>query len=424
VTAEVAVLNRYAVALAADSAVTAEGADGAVQVFQSVNKMFALSYRDPVGVMLYDSPDFASVPWETLVKLYRRRRSDRPPLPRLEEYADDLLDFLGSPNLITPALRRTHAIREAEALLAAVATAVEAQPGIDAAGPIRRRRALDAALDAQEALWGARSVAAGAVGLTAEEAAVELAGTEDSLIDAILSPYGVVKRQRARAKALVRSALTRVSDSAAASGLVVTGFGEDELFPSYRQYWINGTVGGRVNWDLVQERQVSADIDAVIVPFAQRETVDTFLTGISPVLRDAITDRLDGRDDTLLYAVERLFRGDVPPGALADKMRALRGISEAQDRLFRDHMWEDWWRQEVQTIIRSVAMLPKNELAEMAESLVNITSFRQRVSMGTVESVGGATDVAVISHGDGFVWIRRKHYFTAELNPGWHAAGR
>jgi hypothetical protein len=55
-TAEVAVLNRYAVALAADSAVTAEGADGAVQVFQSVNKMFALSYRHPVGIMVYGSP--------------------------------------------------------------------------------------------------------------------------------------------------------------------------------------------------------------------------------------------------------------------------------------------------------------------------------------------------------------------------------
>jgi len=26
-------------------------------------------------------------------------------------------------------------------------------------------------------------------------------------------------------------------------------------------------------------------------------------------------------------------------------------------------------------------------------------------------------DVAVISKGDGFVWIRRKHYFNQELNP-------
>jgi hypothetical protein len=39
--------------------------------------------------------------------------------------------------------------------------------------------------------------------------------------------------------------------------------------------------------------------------------------------------------------------------------------------------------------------------------------------------VGGAVDVAVISRGDGFVWLKRKHYFSQELNPTWatqHAA--
>ena len=32
------------------------------------------------------------------------------------------------------------------------------------------------------------------------------------------------------------------------------------------------------------------------------------------------------------------------------------------------------------------------------------------------ETVGGPIDVAVISKGDGFVWIKRKHYFDRELN--------
>jgi hypothetical protein len=29
--------------------------------------------------------------------------------------------------------------------------------------------------------------------------------------------------------------------------------------------------------------------------------------------------------------------------------------------------------------------------------------------------------VAVISRGDGFVWVKRKHYFPPELNPSWAA---
>ena len=32
------------------------------------------------------------------------------------------------------------------------------------------------------------------------------------------------------------------------------------------------------------------------------------------------------------------------------------------------------------------------------------------------ETVAGPIDVAVISKGDGFVWIKRKHYFQRELN--------
>jgi len=52
----------------------------------------------------------------------------------------------------------------------------------------------------------------------------------------------------------------------------------------------------------------------------------------------------------------------------------------------------------------------------MAESLVNLTKFKRRVSKEQ-ETVGGPIDVAVITKGDGFVWIKRKHYFQPELNP-------
>lgn len=60
-------------------------------------------------------------------------------------------------------------------------------------------------------------------------------------------------------------------------------------------------------------------------------------------------------------------------------------------------------------------ILPKDELAAMAESLVNLTSFRRKLSMGA-ETVGGPIDVAIISKGDGFIWVKRKHYFSPELN--------
>jgi hypothetical protein len=51
----------------------------------------------------------------------------------------------------------------------------------------------------------------------------------------------------------------------------------------------------------------------------------------------------------------------------------------------------------------------------MAESLINLTCLRKKISMDD-ETVGGMIDVAVISKGDGLIWIKRKHYFKPELN--------
>lgn len=62
-----------------------------------------------------------------------------------------------------------------------------------------------------------------------------------------------------------------------------------------------------------------------------------------------------------------------------------------------------------------VEFMPKPEMATMAEALVNLTSIKRRVSRG-METVRGPIDVAVISKAEGFVWVKRKHYFPDELN--------
>jgi hypothetical protein len=54
-------------------------------------------------------------------------------------------------------------------------------------------------------------------------------------------------------------------------------------------------------------------------------------------------------------------------------------------------------------------------LAELAETLVSIESLKERVTRNT-ETVSGPIDVAIITKGDGFIWIKRKHYFDPDLN--------
>jgi len=89
-TAEVAVVNRGAIALAADSLVTISSEDGPQKTF-NVNKLFTLSKHHPVGVMVYGNAEFLHVPWETIIKQYRKELGKKH-FDTTNEYA---VDFLG-----------------------------------------------------------------------------------------------------------------------------------------------------------------------------------------------------------------------------------------------------------------------------------------------------------------------------------------
>lgn len=69
-------------------------------------------------------------------------------------------------------------------------------------------------------------------------------------------------------------------------------------------------------------------------------------------------------------------------------------------------------RDEIETALQALTV---KELAQVASTLVSLSSFQKQLLLGQ-ETVGGPVDVAVISKGDGFVWIERKHYFRPELN--------
>lgn len=95
-TAEVIVINRQGLAMAADSAVTVQriGPDGSfVKVYNSANKLFQLSRSQPVAIMTYNTDTFESVPWETLIKEYRRELADTV-CGTVEEYGDKFIEHL------------------------------------------------------------------------------------------------------------------------------------------------------------------------------------------------------------------------------------------------------------------------------------------------------------------------------------------
>ena len=72
-TAEIAILNRQAVALAADSAVTI----GRRRAWKTANKLFSLSPANDIGIMIYGSGDFVGFSWEIVAKTFREHVGSR-----------------------------------------------------------------------------------------------------------------------------------------------------------------------------------------------------------------------------------------------------------------------------------------------------------------------------------------------------------
>jgi len=199
------------------------------------------------------------------------------------------------------------------------------------------------------------------------------------------------------------------------SGVVIAGFGDGDIFPRLYSMNIGGIADSLLRYDIVDYHRVDFDDPAVIIPFAQSDMVATFMEGIDPAYKGVIRSFLDAifrrYPIDALNSIPSLNKGQ------KNKLNArLRSAGQAILGSLDQELQRYQSEKHVRPVVQAIEVLSKDLLAEVAESLVNLTSFKRRISMNSAETVGGPIDVAVISRGDGFIWIKRKHYFRPELN--------
>lgn len=418
-TAEIAVMNEEAIALAADSAVT-----GPSKIFTSANKIFALSKYHPVALMVFDNARFHGVPWETIVKQYRRELGDKS-FDTLQEHAADFLNYFNSSSALFPpeaqdqgvailAYRLFMAVRE-DAFRAVKAhwLSEEEKPSGEEVVEI-----FEQMIARHHQRWKDAKRRTGLPDKYQEKVRRKYAELVNVYLGAVfenipLSPRAL--RQLRALLPLIAVKEDRFERLPTHSGIVIAGFGSEDVFPRLRRYDFECIIAGHLKYVEGEPTDVGPEERGVIIPFAQREPVDTFMEGIAPSIRQHLLD----------WWLERLggLIGEVGDRLELSAEQKAALVQSFEDRCFeivqtehQDALREFANENKVRKIIGVVGMLPKDELAEMAESLVNLTSFERRVTP-EAETVGGPIDVAVISRGDGFIWIKRKHYFSTELNP-------
>ena len=299
-TAEIAVMNQEAVALAADSAVTIVDRENeeVTKIFTSANKLFALSQYHPVGIMIYGNTRLGEVPWETVIKLYR----DHLGTEGRETIEDYTLDFIRFIDVQASKFR----------------------------------------IDQEGVRWPR-------------------------------------------------------------SGIVIAGFGESEIYPAIVSLEVLG-FRGQLMYRQEKPSIAIEGIEALILPYAQKEVVQGFMNGVEPSYKSKLLEIFEIILSRLLAETLRETDRDVS--------RALEYAMVTLHKELDSIEWEEY----AEPVLGTIADMPKSELPAVAEALVGLQSLKRKVSEEH-ETVGGPIDVALISKGDGFIGIKRKHYFDPEINP-------
>lgn len=213
-----------------------------------------------------------------------------------------------------------------------------------------------------------------------------------------------------RYRLLMTEHLFREKTFGGETGFAIAGFGKQDIFPRLRAFQFSCAAFGLKKIRQNESADISRERIAVIQPFAQRDVMDSFIFGKDPVydlsMQKFIGNFFAEKENQLRMSNPRKLK----------EATIVKSIGEELRTEFAQKMNDLAQESFVQPLMGVVASMPKEELATLAESLINLTSLKRKASRET-ETVGGPTDVAVISKGDGFIWIKRKHYFDPKFNP-------
>lgn len=404
-TALVSVMNKHAVAIAADSALTITNQYGH-KVINSANKIFTLSKMYPVGIMFCGDASFMGTPWEVIIKLYRHKRLGTSPLATVNDYKNDFLKFLRDENFFCSETKQKFNLAvEAHKFFNIIKNIIKAKTGADALDVDKTKYELEVIINDRSP-------------------SCECYKSADSkqLYDDVLSAsldvyneYPVLFDNNTELKECFRSAFAnflRKSNSNIdySSQLVFVGYGEEEFFPAMRSvniYW--GYPKGNLRFDKYVYQDVAEDNDAAIARFAQTDVINTFINGINPILEGLVYDTFKSYTEEFRKKIADAI--PIEPIKKAVENIDLSSLSDTYNKALRKEIQNRF----TNPLINSIGSLDKEDMAEMVESLISITHLNRRITTSE-EGVGGPVDVAIITKGDGFIWKKRKHYFDPDLN--------
>lgn len=412
-TAIVGILNRHAVAVAADSA---ETIGSGVKIYNKANKIFALSKYHPVGIAIYGNANFNScIPWETVIKLYRKHLGKKS-FPTLKKYEENFYAFINDfcSQYIDPRDIKQTFLRNVYGFWRNVIF-----HELKKSDPVNGKIHPDDLQNLKEVLNQLNSLAINN-DLIVDFREISKDKFENAIAPVARIIYGQIQHAGGDPndyKELIISTFynvftRKINIMIPYTGIAFFGFGEKEVLPSLYETHVYDAAFDILYWkELSQSKIDNTNNGSAICPMAQTDVIMSYIEGISPDVEQTFIATTMQTIGNVITDISNQLNAIDPLLAKAVSNIDLKQFAHQYMRSLSDFKRKSI----IQPLMDTVATMEKEDLAELAENLIYLTSLKRRITPN-LESVGGPIDVAVISKGDGFIWIKRKHYFNPHLN--------
>ena len=400
--AEVILMNKNGIAIAADSAVTI---GNKTKIYNTADKMFTLSKYAPVGILIYNSSSIMGIQLELIIKQYRNKLGNKT-FKTLKDYSDDFMKYcIEFTNRyagieIEKEIINRQILNKCDELLKLVLSITNKEI---VKGSFKNDKELmefmnDKILEVIKKikveetdeimneeyynnikdLWDTNNI----INICANSYKIKL---EETTKERIFNKLNEIIKDK------------KFWDLSNFTGIAITGYGDDEIFPVCIQIETLGIINNKIFKIVEKTFEITHNQNSQIIPLAQTDVMNEFFLGINNEVEQIYLKKFNSKinsekDEKIKIEIKKLNEN----------------IDKEKQELVNSRLMN---------IHKSLSFLPRDEMIYMAEGMINLTSFKRRLVLDNYsETVGGPIDIAFISKGDGFIWIKRKKYFDKDMN--------
>jgi len=406
--------NKMGISIASDSAATTQYWHNNWYKIFNANKIFRLS-NGTVGIWIYQSANLWNVPREVIIDAYRKQNKS---FPTLKEYVYDFIHYIEESKYIENTNIEQVIITYLALLRKEWNNFLEKKKSNEkkAITQVAIDKFLEDFFDNELMPIIDKVEGNGILPKSVSKRTINSTETETKIIDWDNEDVKVLLKQvieRYKANAFLthfdivfRGFVAYLNHTDALdnySGLVFIWYWDDEYFPQSFHIRTKLKYNNKLFLSLLKDEETIKRNYSWAEGYADAKVIQSSVLWYSDDLKQAVMNETEIIIKKICKEMKNSYNIDVDDSKISF-------VNKSMEKVFGNYS-----QTAIGSFFGAITFLSLVELWEVVETLVNMTSFKKKVSQD-IETVGWKTDVAVISKWDGFVRLKKKNYIKNEYN--------